>query len=547
MSADLAHIMLVDGWQAVLTEVGRRHVEDALLTYLPRCRWFQSKARTLREVRIQDSVPMEQGRTHLLFLSVLYEDRGTELYVLPLKFLPTAEAETILKHYATAAVAGFQAMENDQLTEEGYLIDAIHDPAFQRRLLDIVRPNHTMKGLDGSVTVGTTRAFDDVDAEALAGQSRLLGREQSNTSIKYGDALILKLMRKLESGVNPELEIGRFLTEQTDMTHVPLLSGYMEYRRGEEPASTLAVLQGFVSNEGDAWEYTLDWLESWFEPDMLASKPDDIPDESFVTLAQQATPRHAQEHIGLYLDQARLLGQRTGELHVALASGQSDAFRPEPFSMTYQQSLYGSIMQLCDRVFSQLRTRLNQLPEAVRPPGQAVLEEEADIRETFEELNERDIPGQRIRTHGDYHLGQVLYTGDDFVIVDFEGEPARPLPERYIKHSPLRDVAGMLRSFHYAAYAVLPGFGVRSVVPQDQFSLAEPWVRYWRNWTSVAFLRQYMHTVTPADILPPEVSDIEALLRILLMEKAVYELGYEINNRPGWLRVPAQAIIRQID
>ena len=231
---------------------------------------------------------------------------------------------------------------------------------------------------------------------------------------------------------------------------------------------------------------------------------------------------------------------------IALASGVTERFRPVDFSMTYQKELYDSIKLMADRIFALLRERLQTLPEAVIAQGQLVLDQEHDIRDVFEQLIEQDIPGKRIRGHGDYHLGQVLYTNGDFVIVDFEGEPARPLPERYIKHSPLRDVAGMLRSFHYAAYGTLPGFGLDTAVPQDKRAVAEPWARYWRNWVSVAFLQGYLEHVTPANIIPPDTENIDLLLRILIMEKAVYELGYEINNRPGWLKVPAQAITRQI-
>jgi maltose alpha-D-glucosyltransferase/alpha-amylase len=316
----------------------------------------------------------------------------------------------------------------------------------------------------------------------------------------------------------------------------------MEYRRGRRAPITLAVLQGFVPNEGDAWSYTLNWLGQWLQSGVLNEQVPVSPSESYVQQAQQEIPHEVRAQIGDYLDSARRLGDRTAELHVALASGGAGHFRPEPFTLDYQQGLYRSISEMADRIFGQLRDRFETLPASVKSSARRVLEQEQDIRAEFSVLRERVIPGKRIRGHGDYHLGQVLYTEGDFVIVDFEGEPARPLPDRYIKHSPLRDVAGMLRSFHYAAYGVLPGFGLDSVLKNDQLGQAEPWTQYWLYWTSVTFLKSYVEGVAEANILPDTISDVDLLLQLLVTEKAVYELGYELNNRPNWLKVPAQAV-----
>ena len=538
-----AQLNLDQEWTYLFSENGQAQLVDALGHYMPRCRWFQSKAREVQHIRIVDTISLENLPTQLVFLNVEYSGDIDETYLLPVKFVTGDNARSITDAFPIAAILNLHCEQRGEMVD-GVLIDAIYDERFRRGMLDILGDHDQLSGDTGSLDMGTTSAFDDLNTPQLAQQSKLLGKEQSNTSVKYGDVLVLKLMRRLEEGVNPELEIGRFLTEETAITHVPLLAGYMEYLRHAHPPATVAVLQGFVENQGDAWEYTLDWLSQWFQSGILDREPPEILDNGLVMLAEQKIPDEFHENIGEYLDKAALLGQRTAELHVALASGVDERFRPVDFSMTYQKELYASIERMTDRIFAMLRDRIQSLPEAVVMQGQAVLDQEAEIRQVFSTLEDQDIPGKRIRGHGDYHLGQVLYSNGDFVIVDFEGEPARPLPERYIKHSPLRDVAGMLRSFHYAAYGTLPGFGLDTAVPPEKLTQAEPWARFWRNWVSVAFLQAYFEHVAGFDIIPSDTESVDVLLRILIMEKAVYELGYEINNRPSWLKVPAQAIIR---
>lgn len=539
----IPHLSLEEEWTTLLEGSGQPRFIEALRQYLPGCRWFQSKARQVDQIDIVDVVPMEEMPTRLIFLNITYANGIDEMYLLPLKFVSGDNASTITEAFPQAAILQLQCQQDGELVQ-GCLIDAIYDERFRRGILHTIGDKRHLTGDSGSLDADRTSAYDQLNNPHLAEQSRMLGKEQSNTSIRYGDVLVLKLMRKLETGINPELEIGRFLTEETTITHVPLLAGYMEYRRTREQPATVAVLQAFVENQGDAWEFTMEWLGEWFQSGILNKPAPELPTDNLVSLAREPIPEQVRNTIGDYIDKAALLGQRTAELHVALASGKKDRFQPVDFSMAYQKDLYASINLMSNRIFQLLRERLSSLPEAVISQGQVILDQEAEIRDVFRVLEEYDIPGKRIRGHGDYHLGQVLYVDGDFVIVDFEGEPARPLPERYVKHSPLRDVAGMLRSFHYAAYGTLPGFGLQTAILEDQLSQAEPWARYWRLWVSVAFLQSYLENVAQAQIIPSKTDDLELLLRNLIMEKAVYELGYEINNRPGWLKVPAQAITR---
>jgi maltose alpha-D-glucosyltransferase/alpha-amylase len=360
--------------------------------------------------------------------------------------------------------------------------------------------------------------------------------------VRYGDRLVLKLFRRLEEGMNPDLEIGRFLTERTSFRHAPPLAGHVELRRAKRPPVTMAILQGWVANEGDAWSYTLDQLKGYFE-NALARKNQEVElptkEQHLVDLLEAEIPPLAQEMIGAYLASATLLGQRTAELHRALASESRDPeFAPESFTVHYRHSLYQSMRALASKALALLRERFDELPEHARADAAELLGMEQRILNRFRAVLDKKIGAARVRVHGDYHLGRVLYTGKDFVILDFEGEPARPLSERRLKRSPLKDIAGMLRSFTYATNFALRSGNVR---PEDRAAL-EKWGRYWRVWVSVAFVKSYVAAAGQAGFLPKSREEMKVLLDLFILEKAIYELAYELNNRPDWADVPLQGI-----
>src|SRR5262245_3556867 len=375
--------------------------------------------------------------------------------------------------------------------------------------------------------------------------------EQSNSSIVFGDKLILKLFRRTESGINPDLEIGYFLTERVGFPHTPPVAGTIEYRTKNGEGAAVGILQQFVPNEGDAWRQTLDSLSQYF--DRSVTRPaDELKDLErpmpFVDRLQQPIPAFAGELIGPYFENIKLLGQRTAEMHVALASDTSDPdFAPEPFSVLYQRSLYQSMRNHSGQMFQLLKQNLKQLRGAVLDDAIRVLDQQSDVLSRFRMLLSRKIMASRTRIHGDYHLGQVLYTGKDYVIIDFEGEPARPLTERRIKRSPMRDVAGMLRSFHYAAYTSLFGHLGSAMVRPEDLATMEPWARIWNVWICSTFFNSYLEHAAPGGFLPTVREELNILLNIYLLEKALYELGYELNNRPDWVRIPLTGILQLVE
>jgi maltose alpha-D-glucosyltransferase/alpha-amylase len=329
------------------------------------------------------------------------------------------------------------------------------------------------------------------------------------------------------------------------------VAGALEYRRNHDEPMTLAILQGFVPNQGDAWKYTLDALGRFYERAM--SRPPDAepvvcPRKSLLARVDEEVPEHARDLIGPYLVSARQMGQRTAEMHIALSSNVDDPnFAPEPFSSHYQRSLYQSMRNLTAQTFPLLQKRLRTLPEAAREEAKQVLDLQDKILKRFRSILDRKITAMRIRVHGDYHLGQVLFTGKDFVIIDFEGEPAHPLSARKIKRSPLRDVAGMLRSFHYAANAPFIGKTGGSVFRPEDIARLEPWAHCWTFWVSAAFLSAYLASSSKASFLPRSGEELSLLLDIYLLEKSVYELGYELNNRPDWVKLPLRGILQLLE
>ncbi len=526
---------------------------SVFLSYMKSRRWFGGKARRIQSVEIPDVVPMQQGDSiaYMVFVQVSYTDGEPETYALPVAVAFGSEAREIVGKAPQTIVSRFQFADGAG-GEEAAMFEVMADEPFQKGLLQSMARRRQFKGEVGEIHASHTRGL----LRKLAGEGgaplapRVLRVEQSNTSIVYGDKLIFKLFRRPGEGVNPDLEIGLFLTEQTDFANIAPVAGALEYTRGrhEEPM-TLGILQGYVENQGDAWKYTMDFMGRYFEWVLARHKSEapPVPKKSLVSLAADPVPDLAQEGIGPYLESARLLGQRTGEMHVALASATDDpAFTPETFTDLYRRSLYQSLRNLTSQTFTQLRRQLRRLPEDVQKDAQWALDMESEVLNRFRTVFERRTGGMRTRVHNDYHLGQVLYTGRDFVIIDFEGEPARPLSERRIKRSPLRDVAGMIRSFHYAPHAALLG-QAPTVLREEDKPILKPWGEFWYAWVSAVFLKSYLETARRSCFLPSSAEEVRVLLDAYILEKAIYEVSYELNNRPDWVSVPLAGILQLLE
>ncbi|MFB0505685.1 MAG: maltose alpha-D-glucosyltransferase [Thermodesulfobacteriota bacterium] len=549
-AADQLPLLTVAGtWWEILHGDARADLEKMLPDYLKMRRWFRGKARRIRSARILEDLPIANtsSRADITLVQVDYVEGDPEIYLLPITFTTGEHADHILKDNLNSVIARIQLRDKD---EQGILYDALVEKDFCDELLQAIARGRHLKGTKGELVAKSTKAFRSIlKFSDVPPEPSILKAEQSNTSVVFKDRFILKLFRSVEGGINPDLEIGLFLTEKS-FPHVPPVAGALQYRQGRSTPMTLGILHGFVFNQGNAWEYTQDILAHYFEH-VLARRADlqevSLPQEHLLDLVERDFDPLASEMIGAYLESARILGQRTAELHLALASLAYDReFAPEAFSTLYQRSLYQSMRTLTKQIFELLRRGLKDLPVAVRGEAQKILDHESEVIGHFQSILNRKISAMRIRCHGDYHLGQVLYTGKDFVIFDFEGEPARPLSERRLKRSPLRDVAGILRSFHYAAYAALFSQQASGFVREEDLSFVERWGNFWYLWVCVAFLKAYLPISLQASIVPRGRNELQVLLNAYLLEKAIYELGYELNNRPNWLKIPLQGIQQQL-
>lgn len=516
-------------------------LERVLPNYIKERRWFGGKSRDIRDIEITESVPVPEDDpiSYHLLLKISYTEGLPDTYQLPVSFISEDGKEgKILEEYPQSVIARIGTNEG-----EGILYDAVFNEEFREVLLSLIAQNGEISGEKGNLTAYSGEKFEKLREDKEISTSEVLQGEQSNTSFLYENTFFLKLFRRLEKGINPDLEIGKFLTENTDFSHSPEYAGAIEYReRGSNPM-VIGMLQEHVSNEGEAWDHALDAVGRYFES-VLSEVPEDreVPDLPFslIEVDRDGIPPSIRELIGVdFIEFVRLLSERTGELHIALSSSNDPNFAPEPFSRFYQRSLYQSIRILVRRVMRSLKRNLESLPEDAEEEVERMLSLEPEILSWARSILKGKISAKKIRIHGDYHLGQVLYTGNDFIIFDFEGEPARSLSERRLKYPPLRDVAGMIRSFHYIAYnSLLKGGRTR---PEDA-SVLEPWADLWYHCVSGIFLDSYLQTVRDSSLLPDERESLEVLLRNFLLEKAVYELGYEIDNRPDWVRIPIRGI-----
>jgi len=538
-------------WTNVFSGKGRLMLEAFLPSYLQTRRWFGGKARQIKATTFSEIVPIPWNSTESCFIEIQveYTEEDPELYVVPLSFASGERADQIRESSSGAVLAQVTVRQKDG-EKSGVLYDAVLDKEFCKSLVEMIARRRHLRGSAGDFFASPTRVMREALTTSIADLDVASTRlEQSNSSIVFSDQLILKLFRRVYRGVNPDLEVGYFLSERVSFPHAPLVAGRIEYRTKRGETAAVGLLHRYVPNEGDAWRHTLDALSQYFNRAVTKPVNDlygELPAMAFVHLLQStAIPEFAGELIGPFLENAKLLGQRTAELHTALASDRENPdFAPEPFSVLYQRSLYQSMRNHSGQMFLLLRRNLNALHGVVFNEALKVLDMQNEVINQFRAVLSRKITAKRTRIHGDFHLGQVLYTGKDYVIIDFEGEPAKPLTERRIKRSPIRDVAGMLRSFHYAAYTSLFGhLGSAMVRPEDLAAL-EPWARLWNVWISSTFLNSYLDHAMPAGFLPTDREGLNILLNIYLLEKALYELGYELNNRPDWLRIPMIGILQ---
>ena len=527
-------------WKSLFDPPVKERIEALVFPeYLPRQRWFADKTRRISATTLVGwgGLPADPSRLFFAFVKVEFANGPAEIYFVPLAIdLIDPECEAPPSH-CLARLSGPAG--------EAWLVDAVADDDFGRGVLASIAGPEQFPMITGRVEASRTNAFDTLRGDRTIPLGARRGTaSSSNSLILLGERLVLKVFRRLEPGLNPELEVGRFLTERTDFASLPRLGGSLVYHpRNGGDVTTLAILQQYVPHQGDGWTHALDELRTYYEHVLpLKTLPAGDEHEHVLSLARRPVPSEVRGSMRESLESAATLGRRTAEMHAALASRDDDSdFAPEPLDGTDLELVAMEVRTRASRAFTELKDNRQALSDSQQASVDWLLTEGAgQLDRLLSERPDTLPPAVKTRIHGDYHLGQVLRVQQDYVLVDFEGEPMRTIEERRAKSSPIRDVAGMLRSFHYAAFAAA-------------FALAEGrgtalprlvgWADSWQRHVGAEFLRAYLATAGSADFVPDDDHDLIALLNRYSLGKVFYELVYELNHRPEWARIPIRGAI----
>ncbi|HEY2895283.1 MAG TPA: putative maltokinase [Pirellulales bacterium] len=516
-------------WDELLGPARKKFIA-ALEQAIARQRWFGAKSRKRQALQIVEAIALGE-MARLLLVEVLYDSGPSEVYQVPLAIGETqpADLEQSARWIAVHRPAGSLL-----------LYDPLGQDDFAQELLALIASERVIDGQAGQLTGSRTDRFEQCHGSEERLPSKLLGAEQSNSSIAFDERLVLKVFRRVERGINPDLEITGYLTAR-DFKYVAPLAGSFEFRPRGDSSWSLAVLQQYVPNRGDAWSYYLETVTDFVKRKISEQEWRQIEVRSSAEIsaaARERLPQKVREVFAEFIPRVERLAERTAGLHIALASSTDDpAFTPEPFTRADHRRFREAAAALAREAFALLGRHLDDLKPEVRKRAESLLSAAPQFDRRYTSNEQPDVEVAKTRCHGDYHLGQVLVTADDYVIIDFEGEPARPLEERRRKQLALRDVAGMLRSFHYVGCTV-----ASSMVDHRDAQKIERITAAWYFWMSVVFVAAYRRSAAGGVFLPANDEQFDAILSECLLEKATYELKYELNNRPDWVYLPVTAL-----
>ncbi len=519
--------------------------EDSLLakfeseivpSYVLNMRWFGAKTSHIKRYNIDRIFPYEISKNQkafFLFVEAVFETAHSETYLLPVCMNTEAEDKKAI----------ICQLKNAKGEKTGYLIDAIYCKKFRESIFQHILDRSKLEVPGGELTFSKGKRLKP--AAAIHGKnSKVLAVEQSNSTIVYGDLYYLKIYRKLFRNNNPDLELTRFLSEKSNFPHSPHFAGSIEWIRADYYTVSLGLMQEKVDNEGEAWNDTLNEIEAFFKrSNELDLKLDDLPKvELYRAIELRKVPAFYRKLVGEgMLAKVKKLAVRTAELHLSLAEDKTDRhFNPEAFTSDYTVWLLNRVMYMYDRRFHLLDQHKKELKGKAREYADYLIDNKDRIKDRLLNFDEQKLNSARIRIHGDYHLGQVLITGDDFCILDFEGEPESTIRDRKVKQPPVKDLAGLFRSYHYAVFATI---FQRFAGHPDQEMLMEIGGRYYRLLVGIS-LYYYTKTAMEGGLNIGYEREIDFLLRYHIFEKAIYELGYELHARPDWVVIPLKGIMQ---
>ncbi|MFT6871939.1 MAG: trehalose synthase-fused probable maltokinase [Roseivirga sp.] len=510
---------------------------NILPPYMMNTRWYAAKTQKAKTVRIEQYMPLKLANgdtTFLITLEINFVAGFTEYYLMTLAFVDESiEIEEKGKIQRTK-VGG----------KRGWIIDALYLEAFRKALYEQILSQKT-------VTDGNTKLIFErgkvLRSSPAYENSQVMGFDQSNTSIEYNGKFFFKVYRRLFQDDNPDLELTKFLSDDSDFKNSPKYGGSISWIKNQYATLSIGIMQEKVENIGEAWNHTLDMMKGYFE--RIQATDIDIADIQAIPSFDFCNPKDLKSDFRLLigddvLSKVEQMALRVAEMHVALFKNKVDTkFYPIPFNGDYTVWLKNRIIYQLNARFILVEENIDKLEGLAKQYAETFLSQREEITSRFLAFEEVELNSSRIRIHGDLHLGQILMTeADDFYIIDYEGEPESTIRDRKVKQTPLKDVAGMLRSFHYAVYATI--FGAKNSFELSQDELFEAGEKYYHA-ISAVFLNKYVNTAMEDNLDIGYKSEIKYLLKYHLLEKAVYEIGYELKARPDWVIIPLTGI-RQI-
>ena len=533
-------VLKIDNWNNLLKNRTLQKLSGQILPpYLKHRRWFESAGRTLQEIKINESieVKIKDLPTRIIILEVTYNEGLPELYQLPVSFA-SVENETLLNEIPKRGIITKLKIGE----QEGYLFDSVYAEDFRDHLIESFRKSKRSKAGSGELEFSVEKSIiENLSDEA---RSELVSTEHRQTIITYGNELIFKLYRKLDLTFNPDVETIKFLSKKTDFEKISRYAGAIKFNQRSGKPYYFGMLQQKTENQGEVWDHVKDSLERYYERVLTTTRDIEIEkadNHIAEPLGYEEFPESIREMMGIILpERIYQLGEFTAELHDSLSQHSVDKdFDKEESSLHYQRSLFSGLQTLTRTSLEKLKKVMKDLPVDTAEEAREVLELKNEILDCFKDIYDHKIPVMKIRTHGDYHLRQILWTGREYIMNSFEGDPSKSFSERRIRRSAMRDLAAMIRSLHYAAYSNIlsPEYD-----QQRKEGNLEEWAETWHYYVSRLYIKGYFDKAGNKDYVPKKHEDFKILMHTFLLEKSLTELNYEIENRPEWIIIPLRGI-----
>ena len=516
--------------------------EKFLLSYIEQTDWFKKGEFKIENIRVIDKIQLS-NRDHILILKILYVDELPEFYILPVTHNATTFSGSVLYENVQAVMAEF----NDGIDNQMVVFDGIFDDMFRQNFMSAISVKRSIKGGAGVLNFSKEKKMQKLFTDSRQfSPSKLLKADNRNINILFSDKFILKLYRKLDEGIHPGAEILSFLSNSTSFQNLHQYAGKITYEQPYSETITIGLIKKYIPNQGDAWIYFLDAAKKYFENLYLNNKGKRKNKKTlsslFIDPARIQNGTVISDAVdNIFIEMAGLLGERTAQLHMALSSNiENKDFVPEPFSSFYQRSIYQSLRSTTKNAFRLIKKHINDIDKNLQREAKKVLELEEEIIDFIALILKNKINAKRIRIHGDYHLKQILFTGKDFIITNFEGPASIPLSERRMKRSALRDVASMVWSFYFAAFVASFTDDIQT---RAEVARSEQFAQQWWLYIGNRFLSSYLNSIHDSEFLPKDKDEIEYLFHFYLLEKILIELASCLTENSPWLNIPFKGLL----